>query len=76
LRKRRVKIEIDSQILEWIDRQVSKGKFQSRDGWVDENGHWIGYDREELPDWPIDDVEEAYPVFETPEFIGKQRIEA
>jgi radical SAM superfamily enzyme YgiQ (UPF0313 family) len=44
--------------------------------WVDENGHWIGYDREELLDWPIDDVEEAYPVFETPEFTGKQRIEA
>jgi radical SAM superfamily enzyme YgiQ (UPF0313 family) len=44
--------------------------------WVDENGHWTGYDREELLDWPIDDVEEAYPVFETPEFTGKQRIEA
>jgi len=44
--------------------------------WVDENGQWIGYDRQELLDWPIDDVEGAYPVFETPEFTCKQRIEA
>jgi radical SAM superfamily enzyme YgiQ (UPF0313 family) len=44
--------------------------------WVDENGHWIGSDREELLDWPIDDVEGAYPVFETSEFTGKQRTEA
>jgi radical SAM superfamily enzyme YgiQ (UPF0313 family) len=44
--------------------------------WVDENGYWIGHDKQELLDWPIDDVEGAYPVFETPEFTCKQRIEA
>lgn len=44
--------------------------------WVDKNGHWLGYDRRELLDWPIDDVENAYPVFETPDFTEKQRIEA
>ena len=44
--------------------------------WVEENGQWTGSDREELLDWPIDDVEGAYPVFETPEFTCKQRIEA
>jgi radical SAM superfamily enzyme YgiQ (UPF0313 family) len=44
--------------------------------WVNKNGHWLGHDREELLDWPIDDVEDAYPVFETPEFTAIQRIEA
>lgn len=44
--------------------------------WVNKNGHWLGHDREELLDWPIDDVEDAYPVFETPEFTATQRIEA
>jgi anaerobic magnesium-protoporphyrin IX monomethyl ester cyclase len=45
-------------------------------GWVEKNGRWLGYDREELLDWPIDDVDDAFPVFETPEFTAKQRIEA
>jgi radical SAM superfamily enzyme YgiQ (UPF0313 family) len=44
--------------------------------WVNKNGHWLGYDREELLDWPIDDVENAYAVFETPSFTAKQRTEA
>jgi anaerobic magnesium-protoporphyrin IX monomethyl ester cyclase len=44
--------------------------------WVDKSGHWLGYDREELLDWPVDDVEDTYPVFETADFTAKQRIEA
>jgi len=43
--------------------------------WVNKNGKWLNYDREELLDWPIDDAEDAYPVFETPEFTAKQRTE-
>jgi radical SAM superfamily enzyme YgiQ (UPF0313 family) len=41
--------------------------------WVNKNGDWLSHDREELLDWPIDDVENAYPVFETPDFTAKQR---
>ncbi len=41
--------------------------------WVEENGRWLAYDREELLDWPIDDVEDAYPVFDTPEFSVEER---
>ena len=44
--------------------------------WVNENGRWLGYDREELLDWPIDDVEDAYPVFETLEFTAEERVRA
>jgi anaerobic magnesium-protoporphyrin IX monomethyl ester cyclase len=44
--------------------------------WVEKNGYWLDYDREELLDWPIDDVEEAYPVFETPDFTADERIKA
>jgi radical SAM superfamily enzyme YgiQ (UPF0313 family) len=44
--------------------------------WVEENGRWLAYDREELLDWPIDDVEDAYPVFETPEFTAEERVGA
>ena len=44
--------------------------------WVDKSGHWLGYDREELLNWPVDDVEDTYPVFETADFTAKQRIEA
>jgi anaerobic magnesium-protoporphyrin IX monomethyl ester cyclase len=44
--------------------------------WVDKNGHWLGYDREELLDWPVDDVQDTYPVFETADFTAKQRIES
>jgi radical SAM superfamily enzyme YgiQ (UPF0313 family) len=44
--------------------------------WVNKNGHWLGYDNAELLDWPIDDVEGAHPVFETPDFTAKQRTEA
>ncbi len=43
--------------------------------WVEKNGSWLDYDREELLDWPIDDVEEAYPVFETNNFTAEERIE-
>ncbi len=42
--------------------------------WVEENGNWLNYDREELLDWPIDDVEETHPVFETEEFTAKERL--
>jgi len=41
--------------------------------WVEENGRWLDYDREELLDWPIDDVEDTYPVFDTPEFSVEER---
>ncbi len=44
--------------------------------WVEKNGSWLDYDREELLDWPIDDVKEAYPVFETSDFTADERIEA
>jgi anaerobic magnesium-protoporphyrin IX monomethyl ester cyclase len=44
--------------------------------WVGKNGRWLDYDREELLDWPIDDVEEAYPVFETSDFTAEERIQA
>jgi len=44
--------------------------------WVEENGRWLAYDQEELLDWPIDDVEDAYPVFETPEFTAEDRVGA
>ena len=44
--------------------------------WVNKNGHWLTHDQKELLDWPIDDVEDAYPVFETPEFTAEQRKEA
>ncbi len=42
--------------------------------WVEDNGRWLGYDRQELLDWPMDDIPEAYPVFETPDFTAKERI--
>ncbi len=44
--------------------------------WVEENGRWLANDQEELADWPIDDAEDAYPVFETPEFTAEERLEA
>jgi anaerobic magnesium-protoporphyrin IX monomethyl ester cyclase len=44
--------------------------------WVETNGQWLGYDREELLDWPIDDTEEAYPVFETSDFSADERVRA
>ena len=43
--------------------------------WVENNGHWLEYDREELLDWPVDDTDQAYPVFETPDFTAKERSE-
>jgi anaerobic magnesium-protoporphyrin IX monomethyl ester cyclase len=42
--------------------------------WVEKNGRWLDYDREELLDWPTDDVEGAYPVFETPDFTAEERL--
>jgi len=44
--------------------------------WVNENGRWLNYDTEELLDWPIDDNEGSYPVFETPDFTAQQRTKA
>jgi anaerobic magnesium-protoporphyrin IX monomethyl ester cyclase len=44
--------------------------------WVENNGNWLGHDREELLDWPIDDTEEAYPVFETSDFSADERVRA
>jgi len=44
--------------------------------WVEKNGRWLGYDREELLDWPIDDSDESFPVFETADFSADQRIRA
>lgn len=44
--------------------------------WVENNGQWLDYDREELLDWPIDDTEESYPVFETSDFSADERIKA
>lgn len=42
--------------------------------WVEENGRWLAHDHQELLDWPIDDIPEAYPVFETPDFTAEERI--
>ena len=44
--------------------------------WVEKNGQWLGYDYEELLDWPIDDTDESYPVFETADFSADERIRA
>lgn len=44
--------------------------------WVEKNGRWLAYDRKELLDWPVDDVEDAYPVFETSEFTAEERLKA
>ena len=44
--------------------------------WVENNGQWLDYDKEELLDWPVDDVSGAYPVFETSDFTAKQRTKA
>ncbi len=44
--------------------------------WVEKDGRWITNDQGELLDWPIDDVEAAYPVFETPEFTAEDRLKA
>jgi len=43
--------------------------------WVEKNGLWLGCDNTELLDWPIDDAEDAYPVFETVDFTARQRTE-
>lgn len=44
--------------------------------WVENNGSWLGYDQEELVDWPVDDTDEAYPVFETSDFSADERVKA
>lgn len=44
--------------------------------WVEKNGNWLNYDTEELLNWPVDDVAESYPVFETVDFTAKERIKA
>jgi radical SAM superfamily enzyme YgiQ (UPF0313 family) len=43
--------------------------------WIEKNGRWLNYDKEELLDWPVDDVSGAYPVFETADFSAKERTE-
>ena len=43
--------------------------------WAEKNGHWLDIDKEELLDWPIDDTDRTYPVFETPDFTAKERKE-
>jgi radical SAM superfamily enzyme YgiQ (UPF0313 family) len=43
--------------------------------WVEKNGSWLNYDNEEFLDWPIDDIDQAYPVFETKDFSANERIE-
>ena len=44
--------------------------------WVETNGQWLDYDYKELLDWPIDDTDESYAVFETPDFSADERIRA
>ena len=44
--------------------------------WVEQNGRWLNYDKEELLDWPVDDVSGAYSVFETSDFTAKDRTQA
>jgi anaerobic magnesium-protoporphyrin IX monomethyl ester cyclase len=44
--------------------------------WVEKNGRWLDCDHEELLDWPIDDNDEAYPVFETSDFSADERVRA
>jgi anaerobic magnesium-protoporphyrin IX monomethyl ester cyclase len=44
--------------------------------WAEKNGRWLDRDQEELLDWPVDDTDEAYPVFETPDFSAEERTEA
>ncbi|MBT8171784.1 B12-binding domain-containing radical SAM protein [Candidatus Bathyarchaeota archaeon] len=44
--------------------------------WVEKNGYWLNYDKEELLDWPVDDVAGTFPVFETIDFTAKERIQA
>ncbi len=44
--------------------------------WVETNGRWLDYDHEELLYWPIDDTDEAYPVFETSDFSADERVKA
>jgi anaerobic magnesium-protoporphyrin IX monomethyl ester cyclase len=44
--------------------------------WAEKNGRWLDRDQEELLDWPVDDTDEAYPVFETPDFSAEERAEA
>lgn len=44
--------------------------------WVENNGRWLEIDKEELLDWPIDDTDWTYPVFETPNFTAEERTEA
>ena len=42
--------------------------------WVEANGRWLDYDNKELLDWPIDDVDKAYTVFETSDFSADERV--
>jgi anaerobic magnesium-protoporphyrin IX monomethyl ester cyclase len=43
--------------------------------WAEKNGDWLDYDQKELLDWPVDDTDEVYPVFETPNFSAEERAE-
>jgi radical SAM superfamily enzyme YgiQ (UPF0313 family) len=44
--------------------------------WAEKNGRWLNYDTEELLDWPVDDTDEAYAVFETADFTAEERVNA
>jgi anaerobic magnesium-protoporphyrin IX monomethyl ester cyclase len=44
--------------------------------WVKKNGHWLEFDKEEMLDWPIDDVGGVKPVFETADFTAEERIKS
>jgi radical SAM superfamily enzyme YgiQ (UPF0313 family) len=44
--------------------------------WVEANGRWLGYDYDEMLDWPIDDTDATYPVFETSDFSADERVKA
>ncbi len=44
--------------------------------WAKKNGRWLDYDQKEMLDWPVDDTDGAYPVFETQDFTAKERVRA
>jgi anaerobic magnesium-protoporphyrin IX monomethyl ester cyclase len=78
-------IQVVDKIIEFVEKMGVDGVHLSMAtpllgtkfwDWVEKNGHWLDYDRKELLDWPIDDVEEAYPVFETSDFTAEERIQA
>jgi anaerobic magnesium-protoporphyrin IX monomethyl ester cyclase len=78
-------VKVVDEIIEFVEKVHADGVHLSMAtplletkfwDWVEKNGCWLDYDREELLDWPIDDVEESYPVFETSDFTADERIKA